>query len=161
MSEAEERLNRNPETKAQIEEALQNLDQAIELEIKDVIWSPGALKRAAKHLGEGWGFHACGKYSFDPVCQEYGADRLHFNTPLGNITVGLNRDSWSQMWLPWKAKSKLAARFPDKFPDGKVNYRDWFSPIVYTPPRRLERKWRDLTPSVKRTGNGEKPNGSD
>jgi len=120
MSEAQDRLNRNPETKAKLEEAIKNIANAKTIEITN---------DATKHLRPRWNIHLCGKWSFDEICQEYGVDRLHLNSPFGCVIIALSRDGWSQMWLPWKKESKFSR-------ERKVNYRDWFSPIVYHPARR-------------------------
>lgn len=46
--------------------------------------------------------HIC---RWDPECrllEGNQADRVYLNTPLGSLIVALERDSWTQGWLPFK-----------------------------------------------------------
>lgn len=40
-----------------------------------------------------WDFHTCGRLSFDPVCRQWGSNRIHITTPWGHLTVALTRNS--------------------------------------------------------------------
>lgn len=63
-----------------------------------------------------WNIHACWR---DPDCQQLGrVHRLYVNTPVGSLIIGYRRDSWAQVWLPFR------------------RYVDRFSPVVWHPRHR-------------------------